>query len=71
MEQKNYALFCKKYSVVLEDFCDADWNTLSADFLSITGYVFTLSGDAICWKSKNKLLLLTLNGGWTNCFSFS
>ena len=37
---------------MIEVFSDADWNTLSGDSLSTTGYNFTLSSGAICWKSK-------------------
>ena len=47
---KNYGLFYKKYPVVLEDFCDADLNTLSGDSCSTTGSVFTLGGGAVCWR---------------------
>ncbi len=49
---KNYGLFYKKYPAVLEGFCDADWNTLSGDSLSTSGYTFTLGGCVICWNSK-------------------
>ena len=49
---KSYGLFYKKYLTVIEGFSDADWNTLSGDSLSTTGYIFTLSSGAICWKSK-------------------
>ena len=47
---KSYGLFYKKYPVVIESFSDADWNTLSSDSLSTTGYIFTLISGAICWK---------------------
>ena len=45
---KDSGLFYKKKPIVLEGFCDADWNTLSGDSCSTTGYVFTLGGGAIC-----------------------
>jgi hypothetical protein len=54
---ETYGLFYKKYSAVLEGFSVADWNTLSGDSLSTTSFIFTLGSGAICWKSKNKLLL--------------
>ncbi|RWR85165.1 putative Polyprotein [Cinnamomum micranthum f. kanehirae] len=54
---KNYGLFYKKYPAVLEGFSDADWNTLSGDSLSTTGYIFTLGGGAICWKSKKQTII--------------
>ena len=50
----NYGLLYQKYPVVIEEYSDADWNTLSGDSLSTTGYVFTLGGGAICWKSKKQ-----------------
>ncbi|KAK4589918.1 hypothetical protein RGQ29_020479 [Quercus rubra] len=49
---KLHGLFYKKYLVVLEGFSDADWNTLSGDYLSTTGYIFTVDDGAIGWKSK-------------------
>ena len=54
---KNYGLFYKKYPAVIETFSDADWNTLSGDFLSIIGYIFTLGSGAICWKSKKQTII--------------
>jgi len=54
---KNYGLFYKKYPAVLEGYSDADWNTLSGDSLSTSGYIFTLGGCAICWKSKKQQII--------------
>ena len=51
---KSYGLFYEKYPAVIGAFSDVDWNTLSGDSLSTTGYIFTLGSGAICWKSKNK-----------------
>ena len=45
---KIYGLFYKKYPVVIEPFSDVNWNTLSGDSLSATGYIFTLVSGAIC-----------------------
>lgn len=42
------SLFYKNYPAILEGFCDADWNTLSGDSCSTTGYVFILGGGAVC-----------------------
>ena len=54
---KSYGLFYKKYPAVIEVFSDADWNTLSGDSLSTTGYIFTLGSGASCWKSiKQKII---------------
>ena len=51
---KSYGLFYKKYPAMIEAFSDVDWNTLSDDSLSTTGYIFTLGSGAIYWKSKSK-----------------
>ena len=45
---KNYGLFFKQNPTLLEGFCDADWNI---------GYVFTLGGGAVCWKSKKQTII--------------
>ena len=42
---------------MIEGFSDADWNTLSGDSLSTTGYIFTLGSGAICWKSKKQTII--------------
>ena len=55
---KNYGLFFEKYPVVLEGFCDGDWNTLSGDSCSTTGYVLTLVGGSVCWKSKKQTIIV-------------
>ena len=54
---KNYGLFYKKYPAVIEGFSDTDWNTLSGDSLSTTGYIFTLGNGATCWKSKKQTII--------------
>ena len=53
----SYGLFYKKYLAVIETFSDVDWNTLSSDFLSTTGYIFTLGSIVICWKSKKQTII--------------
>ena len=52
------AYFIKKYLAVIETFSDVDWNTLSSDFLSTTGYIFTLGSIVICWKSKKQTIIV-------------
>ena len=54
---KSYGLFYKKYLAVIETFSDVDWNTLSSDFLSTTGYIFTLGSIVFCWKSKKQTII--------------
>ena len=53
----NCGLLYQKYPTVVEEYNDADWNTLSGDSLSTTGYIFTLGGGAICWKSKKQQII--------------
>ena len=57
IDTKSYGLFYKKYLAVIEAFSDANWNTLSCNSLSITGYIFSLGSDAICWKSKKQTII--------------
>ena len=45
---------------MIEVFSDANWNTLLGDSLSTTGYIFTLSSGAICWKSKKQTVIANL-----------
>ena len=45
---KSLGLFYKEYLAVIKAFSDADWNILSGDSLSTTGYIFTLGSGAIC-----------------------
>ena len=51
---KSYGILNKKYLAVIETFSDANWITLLGDFLSTTGYIFTLGSGAICWNLKSK-----------------
>ena len=57
IDTKSYGLFYKKYPAVIEAFSDANWNTLSCNSLSTTGYIFSLDSGAICWKSKKQTII--------------
>jgi len=50
-------LHYQKYPVVLEGYNDADWNTLSDDSKATSGYIFSIAGGAVSWKSKKKTIL--------------
>ena len=51
-------MVCSLKNVLLYlSFCDADWNTLSGNSCSTIGYVFTLGGSAVCWRSKNQTII--------------
>jgi len=45
--------FCK-FPSVLEGFCDANWVTDNDEVSSTSGYIFTLGGGAISWKSSKQ-----------------
>ena len=57
IDTKSHGLFYKNYPAVIEAFSNADWNALSVDSLSTTGYIFTLGSGAICWKSKRQTII--------------
>ncbi|XP_070055139.1 secreted RxLR effector protein 161-like [Nicotiana tomentosiformis] len=44
---QDYALHYSKYHAVLEGYSDANWITGSSETISISGYVFTISGGAV------------------------
>lgn len=47
----HYGLHYTKYPPILEGFCDANWISNLSDSKSTSGYVFTLGGAAVSWKS--------------------
>ena len=51
---QNYGLHYSKYPAVLEGYCDANWISDSKDSKSTSGYLFTLGGGAVSWKSSKK-----------------
>ena len=50
----NYGLHYLRYPVVLEGYSDANWISDTNDSKFTSGYVFTIGGDAISWKSSKK-----------------
>ena len=53
----NLGLHYKRFPAVLEGYSDADWNTLSDDSKATSGYIFSIAGGAISWKSKKQTIL--------------
>ena len=49
-----YGLHFTKYPPVLEGYSDANWISDSTETKSTSGYVFTLGGAAISWKSSKQ-----------------
>lgn len=50
-------LHYQRYPAVLEGYSDADWNTLSDDSKATSGYIFSIAGGAVSWKSKKQTIL--------------
>ena len=51
-DTQNYVLHYNKYLAVLEGYSDANWITGSTQTKSTSGYVFTIGGGVISWKSS-------------------
>ncbi|PHU25235.1 hypothetical protein BC332_03567 [Capsicum chinense] len=51
---QNYALHYNKYLAVLEGYSDANCITGLKEVKSISGYVFTIDGGAVSWKSSKQ-----------------
>ena len=54
---QNYGLHYSKYPAVLEGYCDANWISDTKDSKSTSGYLFTLDGGAVFWKSSKKMCI--------------
>lgn len=50
----DYGLHYTKYPSVLEGYCDANWISDTKDSKSTSGYVFTIGGGAVSWKSSKQ-----------------
>ena len=51
---QNYAIHYSREPAVLEGYSDANWISASTDSFSTSGYVFTIGGGAVSWKSKKQ-----------------
>ncbi|XP_070032506.1 secreted RxLR effector protein 161-like [Nicotiana tomentosiformis] len=51
---QDYALHYSKYHAVIEGYSDANWITGSSETKSTSGYVFTICGGAVSWKSSKQ-----------------
>ncbi|GJZ20755.1 hypothetical protein Tco_0557345 [Tanacetum coccineum] len=54
---RDYRLHYDRHPAVIEGYSDANWISDIKDSRSTSGYVFTLGGAAISWKSSNPKLL--------------
>ena len=55
----NYCILYNGFLVVLEGYNDANWISDSDEIKSTSGYVLTLGGGAIAWKSSKQTLIAT------------
>ena len=53
----SYGTQYTRYPRVLEDYCDANWISDADEIYATSGYVFSLGGGAISWKSCKQTLL--------------
>ncbi|KAF3639976.1 hypothetical protein FXO37_23735 [Capsicum annuum] len=51
---QDYALYYNKYPAVLEGYSDVNWITGSNELKSTSGYVFTIGGGVVSWKSSKQ-----------------
>ena len=54
---QNYGLHYSKYPAVLEGHCDANWISDADDTKATSGYLFTLGGGAVSWKSCKQTII--------------
>ena len=55
----NYGILYNGFPTVLEGYSDANWISDSYEIKSKSGYVFTLGGGVIAWKSSKQTLITT------------
>ncbi|XP_035831899.1 secreted RxLR effector protein 161-like [Helianthus annuus] len=51
---REYGLHYNRYPAVIEGHCDANWISDTNDSRATSGFVFTLGGAAISWKSSKQ-----------------
>ena len=54
---RDYGLHYTRYHTVLEGYSDANWISNVKDSKSQSGYVFTLGGVAVSWKSLKQTII--------------
>ena len=48
----NYGILYSGFPGVLEEYNNANWISDSGEIKSISGYIFTLGGGVVAWKSS-------------------
>ena len=56
----NYGIHYGTYPVVLEGFCDANWISDTNESKYTSGYVFTIAGGDVLWKSAKQTCIVRL-----------
>ena len=54
---QNLRLHCNEFFAILEGYNDANWNSLSDDSKTTSGYIFNVAGGVVAWKSKKQTIL--------------
>ncbi|XP_039064553.1 secreted RxLR effector protein 161-like [Hibiscus syriacus] len=55
---RNYGLHYSRDHVVLEGFSDASWISDIQDTRGTSGYIFTLGGEVVSWKSSRQTIII-------------
>lgn len=50
----DWGIHYTEFSAILEGYCDANWISDTNESKSTSGYVFTLAGGAVSWKSAKQ-----------------
>ncbi|XP_074341914.1 secreted RxLR effector protein 161-like [Apium graveolens] len=54
---RDYGLYYGRYPAVLEGYTDTNWISSKKALKSMSGYVFTLAGAAVSWKSSKQMVI--------------
>ena len=54
----SYSIHCTRYPRVLEGYCDANWISDADEIYATSGYVFSLGGGIVSWKSCKQTILI-------------
>nr|XP_033510411.1 secreted RxLR effector protein 161-like [Nicotiana tomentosiformis] len=54
---QDYALYYNNYPAVVEGYSDTNWITGSTESKSTSGYVFTIGGGVVSWKSSKQTFI--------------
>jgi hypothetical protein len=52
-----YGLHYTRYPVVLEGYSDSNWISDAAEIRTTSGYIFTIGGAAVSWRSHKQTIL--------------